>query len=394
MVARSTRKGNFNKAWKKSRRRTKWVEEEERRRVEEERKEKIARKEKERKEKIAQEKREQEEAEERRKERQRIAEEREQERKEIIETYNLEADTDYNTAKKIKIQELQCKRQHERDEELRLRGQRLGAEFNLNREALDPSYFPFLESVLEESPFNDVLPGVAKRDGKYSLLLIDDLTGEYVQIYEISSEEGLTKLVETNKARPMKLESVRNSDIDFLRNNSEFYDNSIFVRSDGVPIDQNSESHKICKELYESARNGESILPHKDGVSGGTSGRGYSIGFISTRNKRDPIFRTEGQEYLEDMNPDKIIEGGLLGDGDITIAYVFGDHVIIEAKDLDKATYVIAKDSFDKLKDLSRWEAMSLTHEEGLITRIFHEDVNGENFNFEKWKERIMPYLN
>jgi len=269
--------------------------------------------------------------------------------------------------------------------------------FNLDLDALDPIYFPFLESlesVLEESPFNDVLPGVAKRDGKYSLLLIDDLTGEYVQIYEISSEEGLTKLVETNKARPMKLESVRNSDIDFLRNNSEFYDNSIFVRSDGVPIDQNSESHKICKELYESARNGESILPHKDGVSGGTSGRGYSIGFISTRNKRDPIFRTEGQEYLEDMNPDKIIEGGLLGDGDITIAYVFGDHVIIEAKDLDKATYVIAKDSFDKLKDLSRWEAMSLTHEEGLITRIFHEDVNGENFNFEKWKERIMPYLN
>ena len=94
------------------------------------------------------------------------------------------------------------------------------------------------------------------------------------------------------------------------------------------------------------------------------------------------------------MNPDKIIEGGLLGDGDITIAYVFKDHVIIEAKDLDKATYVIAKDRFDELKDLSRWEAMRLTSEEGLITRIFHEDVNGENFNSEKWKERIMPYLN
>ena len=418
MGKRSTRKGNFNKAWKK-------------REKERERRQRL--------EKQAEEE----------EERQRL--EKQAERKEIIETYNLEPDTDYNTAKNFdrehrkqeeerKIYEFERKQQEERrkaiiethnlepdtdyntaenfdrehrkqeeeerkekiaqekrKQELRLHGQRLGAKFNLNREALDPSYFSFLESlesVLEKSPFNDVLPGVAKRDGEYSLLLIDDLTAEYVQIYEISSEEGLTKLVETNKARPMKLESVINSDIDFLRNNSEFYDNSIFVRSDGVPIDQNSESHKICKELYESARNGESILPHKDGVSGATSGRGYSIGFISTRNKRDPIFRTEGQEYLEDMNPDKIIEGGLLGDGDITIAYVFKDHVIIEAKDLDKATYVIAKDRFDELKDLSRWEAMRLTSEEGLITRIFHEDVNGENFNSEKWKERIMPYLN
>jgi hypothetical protein len=93
------------------------------------------------------------------------------------------------------------------------------------------------------------------------------------------------------------------------------------------------------------------------------------------------------------MTPDEIIEGELLGDGDIAIAYVFEDHVIIEAKDLNKATYVVVKDSFDELKDLSRWEAMRLTREEGLIARIFHEDVNGENFNFEKWKEKIITYL-
>ena len=268
--------------------------------------------------------------------------------------------------------------------------------FNVDLDAADEEILSRLETLelrLEKDPFNDVLPGVAKRDGEYSLLLTDDSTGEYVQIYETSSEGGLTKLVETNKTRPMKLEEVTNHNIDFLRKKSKFYDNSKFVRSDGVPIDQDSNTHEICKELYEQIRNGTTILPHKKGVTGGTSGRGYSIGFISTRNKRDPIFRTEGQEYLEDMNPDKIIEGGLLGDGDITIAYVFKDHVIIEAKDLGKATYVVAKDRFDELKDLSRWEAMRLTSEEGLITRIFHEDVNGENFNFEKWKERIMPYL-
>ncbi len=277
---------------------------------------------------------------------------------------------------------------------MRKRG--LARRFNVDLDAADEeilSRLETLESRLKKDPFNGVLPGVVKRDGEYSLLLTDDSTDEYVQIYEISLEEGLTKLVETNKSRPMKLESVRTSDIDFLRNNSEFYDNSIFVRSDGVPIDQNLETHKICKELYESARNGESILPHKDGVSGGTSGRGYSIGFISTRNKRDPIYRTDGQKHLEDMTPDEIIEGELLGDGDIAIAYVFEDHVIIEAKDLNKATYVVVKDSFDELKDLSRWEAMRLTREEGLITRIFHEDVNGENFNFEKWKEKIITYL-
>jgi CspA family cold shock protein len=252
-----------------------------------------------------------------------------------------------------------------------------------------------LESKLEEDPFKDVKPIVAKRDREYSLLLIDDSTDEYVQIYEINSEDGLTKLIETNGKRPMKVESVKNSFkaelIDFLKDSSEFYDNCKFIRSDGIPINLDSKVHERCEEIFENVNNGIEIFPYKKGVTKGAMRRGYSVN--STREQRDPIYRTEGQRYLKSMDPDEIIEGLLLGDGDIAIAFVFGDNVIIEAKDLGKATYVTEKEEFDTIRCLPRWTAMKLTQEDGLMDRIFHEDVDGETFDFEKWKEKIIPYL-
>lgn len=249
-----------------------------------------------------------------------------------------------------------------------------------------------LESKLEEDPLRGVKPIIAKRAGEYSLRLIDDLTDEHVQIYKINSESGLTSLIETNKMRPMKLNSnCTDALIDFIRENSEFYNGYDFIRSDGIPIDSDSETHEICKEIFENINLGIEIFPYNKGVTGDDVRRGYSV--KSARKQRDPIYRTEGQKYLESMNPDKIIEGVLLGNGDISMAFVFGDNVIIEAKDLGKATYVTTNEAFDTIRYLPRWNAMKLTNEDGLMDRIFHKDVAGENFNFEKWKEKIVHYI-
>ena len=81
--------------------------------------------------------------------------------------------------------------------------------------------------------------------------------------------------------------------------------------------------------------------------------------------------------------------------GAATGAFRLGYAIVEEYvhKELGKATYIVEKEEYDTIKHLSRHEAKRLNQEEGLIGRVRHEDVDKENFNFERWRARIMPYV-
>ena len=337
-------------------------------------------------------------------------EEIEQERTKIIEEYNLEGDTPYDTAKEVqrdfiieeerKIYEFERKiyefernqiiRQEEIEQELqrknKLRRQGLEERFSVDPDAPDHPNFEWFESLGERirEASQEVEVKIKKEDFEYSLFLTED--GKNFRIYEHGNDEAPYELIETNKARPIKRIRARARNIEFLLTHSEFYKDVKYIREDGVPIYPNSDIHDLCVDVFGKVETGIEIFPAKPSKKGKRKNKPYHE--RSPIEKQEPILRTYGQEHLDELCDEKPIQGKLLGSGDTALAFRFGDILIIESADLNKATYIVTEDSFPRIRHMPRAEAMRLSEEEGLIDRILHRDTDTET-----WKESIGPYL-
>ena len=335
----------------------------------------------------------------------------EQERTKIIEEYNLEGDTPYDTAKEVqrdfeeqklyeferkllKLYEVQRKeiiRQEKIEQELqrknKMRRQGLEERFSVDPDAPDHPNFEWFESLDQRirEASQEVEVKIKKEDFEYSLFLTED--GQNFRIYEIENGDEAYELIETNKARPIKRIRARAGNIEFLLNHSEFYKGIKYIREDGVPIYPNSDIHELCVDVFGKVETGIEIFPAKPSKKGTKKNGAYII--RAPIEKREPILRTYGQEHLDELCDEKPIQGKLLGSGDTALAFRFGDIVIIESADLNKATYIVTEDSFETIRHMPRAEAMRLSEEEGLVDRILHKDTDTET-----WKERITPHLN
>ena len=332
-----------------------------------------------------------------------MQEEIEQERTKIIEEYNLEGDTPYDTAKEVqrdfiieeerKIYEFERKqiiRQEEIEQELqrknKLRRQGLEERFSVDPDAPDHPNFEWFESLDQRirEASQEVEVKIKKEDFEYSLFLTED--GKNFRIYEHGNDEAPYELIETNKARPIKRIRARARNIEFLLTHSEFYKDVKYIREDGVPIYPNSDIHDLCVDVFGKVNTGIEIFPAKPSKKGKRKNKPYHE--RSPIEKQEPILRTYGQEHLDELCDEKPIQGKLLGSGDTALAFRFGDILIIESADLNKATYIVTEDSFETIRHMPRAEAMRLSEEEGLIDRILHRDTDTET-----WKESIGPYL-
>jgi hypothetical protein len=228
---------------------------------------------------------------------------------------------------------------------------------------------------------------IKKEDGEISLFLTED--GKNFRIYERGTDDAPYELIETNKTRPLRRTRARAENVEFLLKHSERYKEQEvkYVGSDGVPIDPTSDIHKKCETVFEKVKIGKEILPAKPSKNGKRKNKLYHERV--PRKKLEPILRTYGQEYLNELSDEDPIQGKLLGSGDMALAFCFGEIYIIESTDLNKATYIVTKDSFETIRPMSRKEAMRLSEEQGLIDRIFHRDAD-----IETWKERITLHLN
>jgi hypothetical protein len=89
---------------------------------------------------------------------------------------------------------------------------------------------------------------------------------------------------------------------------------------------------------------------------------------------------------IEKLNPDRSQDGNLLGSGGYYIAYYFGDRVVVEFNEENRATYFFDKDYFDKLRVWHRSLILG-TQPEGFHGRTIHkgdEDV---------WKSKVEEYI-
>lgn len=101
---------------------------------------------------------------------------------------------------------------------------------------------------------------------------------------------------------------------------------------------------------------------------------------------KSQVKRTAEQDFLLKLCPRKTILGELFGSGGSYCAYFFGDKVVVEADEPERATYLLNSTEFESVIAMNRSEVLR-TMPEGFRGRIIH---CGDT---EQWQKRVNHFL-
>lgn len=203
-------------------------------------------------------------------------------------------------------------------------------------------------------------------------------------------EEGKPKVImTTSKSRPFKI--------------SDHFETGIWWRylaagkkydgvGEGSFIDQRAhpltpEGRDISKKIFDQVRSGIPIFPAPE-TPFGYRGKKEKKEKKSVAATEDAIPRTEGQAFLETLNPEKVIPGVLFGNGTSYKAYHFGPVVVVESDEANHATYLLGADDFETLRQRPRSELIRV-QPAGFLGREIHKDSSWETSLLESLLEKV-----
>jgi hypothetical protein len=193
----------------------------------------------------------------------------------------------------------------------------------------------------------------------------------------------------TNKQKPLHIEHVHASlefkkmyivARDFYRCDSIDRTNVFYVNDDLTHI-YYDEDKRTIDDLFVKVVRGIEIFPAPELPMGYRERKSYRL-----NDKEEIAFRIWSQEILSSMNPDKVGQGKLIGSGGSYKAFCFGDKVLVEFDQEDRATYVLSKDYFDVLRVKPRLEIIR-EKPKGFIKRIVH------TLDRKKWIKQIKEII-
>jgi hypothetical protein len=153
-----------------------------------------------------------------------------------------------------------------------------------------------------------------------------------------------------------------------------------FVTKTGFVLQGNEENY--ASAIFQKIMAGKEILPRPDGY------RPYTVlkGKDDESKKTKIVYRHWGQTFLSGLSPDYVTQGRLLGSGGSYLAFHFGDKVIVEFDQEDRATYCFSNEYFSTLR---AWYRMALIKEcpDGYEGRIYHHQGR------DVWKRAVTECL-
>ncbi len=213
------------------------------------------------------------------------------------------------------------------------------------------------------------------------------LTVDGSPVYELSQNGRVFYLETTKASTPLRLSSANlglfvQDDFKNLKTLQSLVgesDEPVYVDMWGNPLI--NEQYDFAKEAFRQVREGIEILPDSSNPKGIKHyGKGKSV-------PREIVFRTWGQNYLNELGPDSVVEGELLGSGGSYKAFYFDDQVVVEFDQEERATFVFDKSYFDSLRHWSRQEVRD-SKPKGFNGRICHQECDQDT-----WQIRVLEYL-
>lgn len=224
---------------------------------------------------------------------------------------------------------------------------------------------------------------VVKSEGYYSLRVESGLRTVF-----LNEGHFLKYLKTTRKDKPLEIEAVQKNVyqeevVDMINKSFGIDLNGLFV-TERLLILPDDKMQEIASDIYQQVLTGENILPAPEEPGS------YKLASSNGSSKKSPDdarFRKWSQRFLEDLNPEKIIRGKILGSGGSYGAFVFNKCVVVEFDQEDRATYIFDLDYFESLKVFERSKIL-IESPKGFKGRIIHHREGKE-----AWKKKVLLCL-
>lgn len=152
-----------------------------------------------------------------------------------------------------------------------------------------------------------------------------------------------------------------------------------FITYNGMPLIKGNETY--AAELFQKIFQGIEILPRPEEPKGY-----YEKAQQSEGTESEIVYRHWGQIFLSMLSPDEVKQGEVLGSGGSYKSFKFGEKVVVEFDQADRATYLFDTASFDKLRTRNRSELLN-ENPSGFYGRVIHHE------NRDLWKDGISKFL-
>ncbi len=257
----------------------------------------------------------------------------------------------------------------------------------------EPEISEPLSLLQRERGYLNLVSSTAQREVKIKKSVMSSLEGSR-PFYSLWADDSLVLLYfegnffytsTTRKDDPLEINLVTKGMQELLlkavnkaENELSFKEGDLITYS-GIPIVGNNEIY--ASEIFQKVFTGIKILPKPE------EPQGYQEQLKSGKTEQEIVYRHWGQIYLSSLNPENVNQGEILGSGGSYKSFQFGDRLVVEFDQEDRATYLFDPESFDELRMRNRSEIIS-ENPKGFYGRVIHHE------NQKLWKKQISNFIN